>query len=286
VTQKDREAFIMTGLRGAAKVRSGMQLSRIAPICIYDVCDRRKQEVFFIKGGSFEGLYCATNNTIAICSERPQGRQSFTCAHELGHAVFNHGTRADLIGDFDRDRSDDPEELIADAFAGHLLMPPHAVESEIDRRSWKAGDLTALQVYGLACQFGVGYRTIITHLSCALNLVSLCQAEQLRKTSPQNIRSMLFPGFTGRHLAFVDKFWNSSVTVDVAVGDALFFPSGVRWQGDRLKPSKETSSANCFVAVSPGLCITTPESNQSLGVRVRRADYVGKSSFRHLEEED
>ena len=101
------------------------------------------------------------------------GRQAFTCAHELGHAFFNHGTRADLISDFERDRSDDPEEIIADAFAGHLLMPPHAVESEINRRAWKASNLTPVQVYG--------FLPIRSRLRCAGHPFMLCpQPDQQR----------------------------------------------------------------------------------------------------------
>ena len=58
----------------------------------------------------------------------------------------------------------------------------------------------AQQVYSLACQFGVGYRTMIIHLSCALGSIGFNHADELRKFTPKTIRAALFPGQSNKDL--------------------------------------------------------------------------------------
>ena len=86
-------------LRGALEVRKKAGLSLSLPICIYDLAgETLKVEVRFQAGPSFGGMYAKETQTILVPSERPAGRRAFTCAHELGHWYFKHGTRLeDLI---------------------------------------------------------------------------------------------------------------------------------------------------------------------------------------------
>jgi len=66
---------------------------------------------------------------ILLNSKHPNTRQSFTAAHELGHAVSLPG-HIDII---DSDHSDSPqEERFANQFACMFLMPPRTVRKQFD----------------------------------------------------------------------------------------------------------------------------------------------------------
>jgi len=67
-------------------------------ICVYDVAQSLGIEVRFVGIPSLEGMYWKKSPaTILLGAERPAGRQSFTCAHELGHHIFNHGNKIDGV---------------------------------------------------------------------------------------------------------------------------------------------------------------------------------------------
>ena len=49
---------------------------------------------------------------IFISSLRPTGRQHFTCAHELGHHIFNHGMKIDELVSKKESSYNDDEFLV------------------------------------------------------------------------------------------------------------------------------------------------------------------------------
>ena len=74
-----------------------------------------------------DGYYNAEKKRIYLNIEQPINRRRFTVAHELGHALLNHGTR---FRDHDKTFSKknyDPAEVEANTFATCLLMPAQAV---------------------------------------------------------------------------------------------------------------------------------------------------------------
>src|ERR1017187_220960 len=116
------------GLRGALETRRRGTKSKSEPICVFDLAESLGVEVKFCPGNSFGGMYAKASRTILVPALRPQGRQAFTCAHELGHWFFEHGTHIDELDDMERERDDHPEERLVNHFASYLLMPPWAVE--------------------------------------------------------------------------------------------------------------------------------------------------------------
>ena len=117
-------------------------------ICVYDLAERLGIEVRFADIPSMEGmLYCNPDPVIMVSSQRPSGRRTFTCAHELVHFHSGDGTTIDeLVGKSDK-AGTDPKEFMADCFAGALLMPKTAVERAFALRNWSAQNPTAGQLY-------------------------------------------------------------------------------------------------------------------------------------------
>lgn len=98
---------------------------------------------------------------IYLNGEDNEGRQRFTCAHELGHLARRGASREQRIGYVDsRDTlsstGTDPEEVWANQFAAELLMPAVAV-----RTLWSQGQ----SVPKLARVFGVSQRAVEVRLA-------------------------------------------------------------------------------------------------------------------------
>ena len=141
------------GARGAIQVRYKLGLADEAPVCVYELADSLGVNVRFKGGHSFGGMYDNQSKTILVPAWRPPGRQAFTCAHELGHWYFGHGTRLDALESDGRlENQCSPEEWLANAFAAHLLMPLRAVRDAFRRRGWEPAGSKPAQVYTVACQ--------------------------------------------------------------------------------------------------------------------------------------
>jgi Zn-dependent peptidase ImmA (M78 family) len=73
---------------------------------------------------------------ILVDIDDPPVRRRFTCAHELGH-FEKRRDREDFVGYVDRrdgrsSQGVDSDEVFANTFAAHLLMPPLAVQVLVD----------------------------------------------------------------------------------------------------------------------------------------------------------
>jgi len=119
-------------------------------------------------GGLVEvaGYIDRTSKTVRISRQFPLNVQTFTAAHELGHAVLHHA-----MGAVHRDRpmdglkrSRDQVELEADKFATYFLMPEKLVRSRFSglfgAEEFKLNEETA---FALSCtslqEFRMKYRT-------------------------------------------------------------------------------------------------------------------------------
>ena len=105
-------------VRNRCKIRQG---AAIDPISVAETCGC---EVRFMALSSLEGIYSpAPKPVIVLGSERPAGRRAYTCAHEIGHNEFEHGTRIDEYVNDHTPANNDPDEFLANIFAAFLLMP-------------------------------------------------------------------------------------------------------------------------------------------------------------------
>ena len=277
------------GARGAVQVRYKLGLADEAPVCVYEMADNLGVNVRFQGGHSFGGMYENQSKTILVPAWRPPGRQAFTCAHELGHWYFGHGTRLDVLESDGRpDNQRSPEEWLVNAFAAHLLMPLRTVRDAFRRRGWEPTGSKPVQVYTVACQLGVGYSTLVHHLHVALRLISALHAETLLKSTPKKLRAELLgvavPSTT--HLVLVDRAW-IRVAVDLRVGDVAILPVGTTLAGGSVEVAGESPQGVLVEATQPGLTqAEMPGADWAAFLRVSRRDYVGLSKHRFLEEAD
>jgi len=287
---KNRIASAREALRMATKVRKQGKLPQSAPVCIYDFVEEKLAiEVKFQRVTSMEGMYVrAQPPVILICSERPSGRQAYTCAHELGHHVFGHGLRVDEYFDAAEGRdSFDPNEWVADRFAGFFLMPKYAVEQAFRNRAWDWRSCDPFQVYVVAGNLGVGYQSLVQHMRWSLGMLTKHQADELARTTPKQMRSSILKRDARSDLLIVDAAWDGRVAADLQVGEQAILPQKVSVEEKVVKILAEHELGVLVEATQTGTeRATLSQANWAVNIRVSRHFYVGRSRFRHLEDPD
>ena len=282
-----RTTFGRIAMRGALDVRKRLNLTYDAPICVYDVVEKLGIDLWFHGGGSFGGMYAKKANAIFVPSLRPAPRQAFTCAHELGHWYYGHGSKLDAYTEEDHCSKSDDEERLVDLYAGHLLMPSAAVKRAFKTRNLDPNNCSQVDFYKVASQLGVGLSTLLTHMFWTQSNLNQSSFEKIRKFTPKQIRSDLLacldkdPG----HLVIADNSWET-VPIDLQVGQIAIIPAGVSIRGRSVIIVKQDSSQTILQAESPGISSAQNINGWASFIRVSRAGFEGRSIYRHLEEVD
>jgi predicted secreted protein len=135
---------------------------------------------------------------ILINSNHPVSLQRFTAAHEYGHYVLGHESQLDEEEQIEHSGRTDGE-IAAQAFAADFLMPLQLVNLTLRDLGFsiKPAQLSALDVYRLALEFGASYAATINQL-VALKKLDHRHALSLRKRQPITIKEEL-GGFRPRH---------------------------------------------------------------------------------------
>ncbi|MBA0224535.1 ImmA/IrrE family metallo-endopeptidase [Stenotrophomonas maltophilia] len=280
-----RKALVMQGMQAsiAARVKAGVDLK--TPICIYGLCEANNVTVRF-NDINMEGMYDRTPKPrIHLSVLRPLARRTFTCAHELGHHLFGHGSTIDELRDDQNSSSNrPPNEILADAFASFVLMPTLGLKEAFARRGLDPNRATALDMYAIACNFGVGQATLVNHLAYGVNLISQAQRDRLGRITPKMIRTELLGEAVSAQLTVADQNW-SSPTLDVEQGMLLLLPSGVVVDVSMLAPERDLAAGRVFRATKCGITrVVIPGTKWATYVRIARRQYIGLAKFRHLEE--
>jgi hypothetical protein len=206
-----------------------------------------------------------------------------TCAHEIGHHVFQHGSRIDEIMAGEKIESTTSDEFLANTFAANLLMTRGAVAQGFLGRGISATSPEPAQVYAVANWLGVGYTALLYQMRSALHMMPRPWADRLLKVAPRDIRREI----AGRHglghvtgdLLIVDTKWGGR-PVDGQVGDILLVPDG-----SEFTDSCGALRGRALELVSPGIGrIHNPGFGWAQFVRVSRRGYSGLAEYRHLEE--
>lgn len=266
------------------EVRRKFKLGSRGPICAFDLCEEMGLDVQFIDV-SMEGMYVRDDPpAILISVLRPLPRRHFTCAHELGHHLFGHGTSVDGLSDeSDGPRKFDPKEFLVNSFAGFLLMPMIAVRKAFASRGWQPDAATPLQLYTVACSFGVGYVTLVNHLAYSLGLLRKPRADAMAKTRLGIIRREAVGRDTPQPLVVADSHY-SLQTLDAEVDHLLLLPLGSEAEGRVLEIRADLPSGRLFRAVRPGLAyVRTSGGGWEVLTRVSPREYLGASRNRHEE---
>lgn len=272
----------------ALDLRVSLGLDFRAPVSPYDICEQLGLSVRFVEVPSLEGLYIATGlrkPTVFVSSLRPLGRRAFTCAHELGHHVFGDGSSLDEVGEEVGSKHRSTEERRADSFAGHLLMPKLAVARSFTARGLKAEDADPIQVFTVACEFGVGYTTLVHHLALALDLVSQARMRTLLKVSVARIREEILGRATSEPLLVADMRCRAT-TLDAEAGNLILLPGNAVADTTGLDPVADGPDGRLYKATRQGIHrVSVPNADWAVLLRVSRANYDGLARYRHLEED-
>lgn len=283
-----RQSAQNSGLRRAFEARNRLSAIRTEPVNVFDSCQKSGVDVRFLDAPSLEGMYCrAPRLSIFVPSSmhRPWGRIVFSCAHELGHHELGHGTRADkYLAGSHYGKSREPEELAADVFAAHFLMPRQAVVHALRLRDWDVTTLSPKQAFCLAGIFGVGYGTFIWQLAVGLQILPDADSKRLLKAKPKEIRREIWPAAAATRLLVVDSAWEGT-PVDLEVGDFIATVRDAGLSAGLLREAGNASEFSVWVAETPGRGQLT-QGGRKVAIRVSRKDYVGAWRHRFVAEVD
>jgi Zn-dependent peptidase ImmA (M78 family) len=279
-----RQSLAQTAMQKSIEIRNKMGLALNTPICIYDLCDKLNVTVRFVDY-NMEGMYVKDRTLILLSALRPVPRRNFTCAHELGHHVFGHGTTVDeLIEDLETPKIFQPNEFLVDSFAGFLLMPTLGIRKAFASRNWNSASATPQQIFTIACSFGVGYKTLIDHLTYSLKMLTAAQAKLLLKSKPKTIREEILGRSSTESLIIADEHWSLPI-INAEVGSLLLLPSTAEAAKTTISLEEDSPKGRLFRANRPGIVrVCCPNTEWAVFVRISHYQFVGLSKYRHLEE--
>ena len=281
------DVIATSGIKKADSLRAELGLNMFQPVNIYDTCLYLEIDVRF-RRINMEGMYISSdvpaNSYILLSSLRPFSRKVFSCAHELGHHLYGHGSKIDMIkeGGSEEGAYNDDERVV-DIFASALLMLIPGIQLEFKKRNWDLNTATPMQFFTISSVFGVGYSTLI--YNCTLNrLISRAKLNELARYSPSNLLRKILKGEkrTG-HLKIIDSKYKQSI-VDTEVSGYLYVPKGIELEGDHMEYVSETKNGVCYKALRPGILRAHSRVNdQNYFIRIQNFEYEGISEYRHLE---
>lgn len=282
-TMYGRHALANQGMVASIATRSKAKCDQKSPICVYSVCDTLGVHVRF-NNINMEGMYQKGRPPrIHLSARRPLPRRVYNCAHELGHHVFGHGSSIDELREDAKASIKDPKEFLVDAFAGFLLMPTLGIRRAFAMRGWDPATATPLQLFTVACEFGVGYRSLVTHLSVSLNSISKGRADVLKRAQPKDMRTEVLGQETEDPLIIADAQW-SAPTMDSEVDTWVLLPKNTQIEGDVFTYERDLQHGSLFRATHPGIArAETSDGSFAVFLRVARKEYVGLAQYRHLE---
>jgi Zn-dependent peptidase ImmA (M78 family) len=268
---------------GHARQRCGVPVD--APVCPFDAAERLEVSVRLVPLPTLEGMYVKETATILVGSERPAGRRRYSCAHELGHHTFEHGTRihrqsVTLRGVQRSHNVNWTEEFLANRFAGALLMSKVVVLSAFARRGWSATQPTPSQVFRVAQELGVGYLTLVAHMLATLQVLDATTARALQKVQLKTIRRQLSGQTFEGDVVALDAFWRRPC-VDVEVGDLLISDVEMESAGNAL--GRGLMRTQVVAIASGGAEVQLRGVAKPFVVRVSRRQFSGLARYRHLE---
>jgi Zn-dependent peptidase ImmA (M78 family) len=286
----NRRALATQAMQAAAATRAKAKVDQTSPICIYGLCETLGVSVRF-NNINMEGMYQrGFPPRIHLSARRPLPRRAYNCAHELGHHVFGHGSSIDeLREDAKMQPSEDPKEFLADTFAGFILMPIIGLRRAFSVRRWAPETATPAQILTIACEFGVGYTTLLTHLSASVDMLSRSRAAVMQRVKPKALRMDILGALASEPLLVADRH-RAAPTLDAEVKMLLLLPHGTEVSGDGLNFERDLAAGRLLRAVKPGIFRATA-GDWAVFVRVAPVQkhepygYVGLARYRHLEED-
>lgn len=278
-----RRDLLREAASAAAAIRDATDFDQFSPADPYAAAVRLGVKVTFINA-SMEGFYFKGSPArILLSNQRPIPRLAFTCGHELGHHWFGHGSTMDQLQADERPDSSKPEEILANGVSSFFLMPTIGLRGSFAKRGWAFKSATPMQIYTVACEFGVGYQTIVNHLAFTLEEIDQSRRKELERWTPQRIRAQLLDEEVPSLLLLDEKA--RAPTYDVEKGAAILLPVGTTIEGVALSHIGTRGIHDIYSAVRQG---TATVSGLAVPghIRVQRPKYDGAAANRFLEDPD
>ena len=282
----DRRALANRAMQAAIATRAKAKLDQHSPVCIYGLCETLGVTVRF-NNINMEGMYQrGAPARIHLSARRPLPRRVYNCAHELGHHVFGHGSSIDELREDAKEHPwEDPKEFLADTFAGFTLMPIMGLRRSFAVRGWTPEAATPVQMFTVACEFGVGYSTLLTHLSVGVNMISKARATALQRASPKALRAEILGALAPEPLIVADRHRVAPI-LDAEAKMLLLLPPGTKTTGGSLVFERDLTGGRLFRTVRPGIVQARAEAaNWATFIRIAPEAYVGLAQYRHLEDD-
>lgn len=271
------------GLKKASKVRMSLDIDLYQPINIFDICLKLGVTVQFLDI-NMEGFYINGDleKRILLSCQRPLPRRNFTCGHELGHHMFDHGSQLDMVVDERAQPSiKDDNEILVDTFSANLLMPIAAIQKEFKNRNINIDNASAIDFYKISSLFGVGYHTLITHCR-VYNLITFAKATELLKLTPSRLFKRLFgESLSPSYFKIIDQITNY-LPVDLEESNYLLLPESFDVDNEFLELIQLTTYGKLYSARKTGITSISSSENESCFVRIQPKNYVGFAEYRHL----
>lgn len=271
------------------QLRRNLTIPRETPVNAFDIAQMSGLDVRFLDVPSLEGMFVRDPGLrvfLPSLKHRPRARVLFSCAHEIGHHQFGHGTKADeYLANGPRHAAPTSEEFLADSFAGHLLMPRAAVMEAFQRRQWDAAHPSAQQTYLISGELGVGFATLLGHMCWSLNLIPPAEHEQLTKVAPKTLKLELTGDPAIRNVIVVDSFWRHGVPIDAECGETLILPTSVGSNCPLLSLVSQHDGVSTYFASRSGQKVIDINGKR-VPIRVAREYYVGPYVNRYLPDPD
>ena len=119
-------------------------------------------------------------------------------------------------------------------------------------RGWIPETATPAQIFTIACEFGVGYATLLTHLSAGVNMLSRGRDVALQHVTPKALRMDILGVLTPEPLIVADRH-RAAPTLDAEVKTLLILPPGAEVAGDGLAFERDLAAGRLFRAMKPGI---------------------------------
>jgi hypothetical protein len=274
-----------SAIRKSSELRLKLGYNLYEPINIYEICSQLGIDVQFVDI-NMEGLYVKNNNLpkIIISCLRPFPRRVFTCGHEIGHHVFGHGLRVDILSDdSESSKLKNDDEILVDAFSAHLLMPVLAIQSEFKKRKLDFHTAQPIDYYSVSSVLGVGYSTLVVHCS-ANRLIRADKAIELSKFTPARLFKTHIGTVQDRSYFKIIDIKNDNKPIDLEVGNYIVLPPNFDADKNFLEKMHLTEKGNLFCALKSGITsIYSNTSDINCKIRIQPQNYVGFADYRHFE---